>query len=476
MKKSELPFLAASELSKLMKAKEVSPVEATEAYLERIEKVDPKVKAYVTVTSDAALKEARQAESEIANDQWRGPMHGVPYALKDQIWTKDVRTTNGSSILKDFVPEEDATVVVKLREAGAVMLGKLNLSEFAGGGIFKFPYGQPRNPWNLEHTTGGSSSGSGAATAAHLCATSLGEDTGGSIRSPASFCGLVGLRPTWGRVSQHGLFRSTWSMDTIGPISRTVQDCAMTLEAISGYDPMDPYTSGLEVPPYGELLTEEIKGTRVGVVKELVYNQSIEPVVREGVLAAANKLEDLGCNVEEVSIPLLDAGYSYLIQIPLTTTETASLYHHLVRQRLEEFNYDIQVKLLMGSIMPAQYYYKAQRLREVLRGQVLDALTGLDVLIGATDKSPAPKIEPGQMPGSKEKMKESVTAPVFQTVGLALASVPAMSVPCGFTGESQGALPLAFQMGGRPHEEGRMLNVAYAYQQATEWHNRRPPI
>ena len=265
-------------------------------------------------------------------------------------------------------------------------------------------------------------------------------------------------------------------MDTIGPISRTVEDCAMTLEAISGYDPKDSYTSRKEVGTYGELLSGEIKGTRIGIVKELVYDQSIESAVRDGVLNAAKKLEELGCNVEEVSIPLLDAGYSYLIQIPLSTTETASIYHGLVRQQLEKFNYDIQVNLLLGSIMPAHYYYKAQRLRQVLRGQVLDALTGLDILMGTVDKSPAPEIELGKMPGSKEKMKESVMEPVFQTVGFALASVPAMSVPCGFAGNGQGALPLAFQLGGRPFDEGWILNLAYAYEQATDWHNRRPPI
>jgi aspartyl-tRNA(Asn)/glutamyl-tRNA(Gln) amidotransferase subunit A len=476
MKKSELPFLSATELSKLMKAKKVSPVEATEAYLERIDKVNPKVHAYITVTGDIAMKEARQAEKEITRGDWRGPMHGVPYAMKDQIWTKGIRTTNASDVLKDFVPDDDATAVTKLREAGAVMLGKLNLAEFAGGGIFKFPYGQPRNPWNLEHTTGGSSTGSGAATAAYLCATSLGEDTGGSIRSPASFCGLVGLRPTWSRISQHGLFNSAWSMDTIGPISRTVEDCAMTLEAIAGHDPKDPYSSNQPVPAYSKQLNGKIKGTRVGVVKELVYDESIEPVVRKGVLGAAKKLEDLGCDVEEVSVPTLDAGHSYLIQMAFNPAEVSSLYRQHILNQLDDFNYDVQVRLLLGAIWPAQWYYKGQRLREQLRTQVLSAFERYDVLIGATDTCTAPKIVPGKMPGSKEKMKESVRSPVFQTVGFALASVPAMSVPCGFTGDGPGALPLAFQMGGRPFGESTMLNVAYAYEQAMGWYKRRAPI
>ena len=250
MNSNELPFLSATELAELIRTRGVSPVEATEAYLSRIEQVDPSLNAYITVTADRARAEARQAEAEIATGHYRGPLHGVPVAVKDQFCTEGVLTTGGSSILGEYVPDYDATVMARLKEAGAVLLGKLNMSEFAMGDAFHHPYGRPRNPWDLSRNPGTSSSGSGAATAAFLCATSLGEDTAGSIRGPAAFCGLVGIRPTWGLVSRYGMLASTWSMDAAGPISRTVRDCAISLQAIAGYDPNDSYTRDAPVPNF----------------------------------------------------------------------------------------------------------------------------------------------------------------------------------------------------------------------------------
>ena len=279
MNNQEIPFLSATELAGLIQAGEVSPVEATEAYLDRIAAVDGKLNSYITVTGEEALAEARRAEAEIAAGNYRGPMHGIPVAVKDQLNTRGVRTTGGSSILAENVPDEDATAIAKLREAGSVLLGKLNMSEFASGDAFHHPYGRPRNPWDLERNPGTSSSGSGAATAAFLCATSLGEDTGGSIRGPATFCGLVGIRPTWGRVSRYGMQAAAWSMDTAGPISRTVSDCAMTLEAIAGYDAKDPYTAATPVPAYQANLTQDIRGLKVGVVKERVYSGTVDSEV-----------------------------------------------------------------------------------------------------------------------------------------------------------------------------------------------------
>ncbi|MFB3092456.1 MAG: amidase, partial [Dehalococcoidia bacterium] len=229
MEKADLPFLSVVELSRLLEAREVSPVELTEAYLERIEEVNPRLNAYITVASDEAMQRARLAETEIGKGNYIGPLHGIPVAVKDQMWTRGIRTTNASTLLADFVPEEDATAVARLKEAGAILLGKLNMSEFASGGRFRLPYGIPRNPWNTDYEPGSSSSGSGAATAASLCATSLGEDTSGSIRHPSSWSGVVGLRPTWGRVSRYGLFPIIWSMDQAGPMSRSVEDCAITL-------------------------------------------------------------------------------------------------------------------------------------------------------------------------------------------------------------------------------------------------------
>ena len=275
MNKSELPFLTASDLSKLMAAKEVSPVEATEAYLDRIEALDAKYRAYVTVAADVALAAAKRAEQEIAQGNHRGPMHGVPVAAKDQINTQGILTTGGSPVFKDNIPTFDATVIANLKAAGAVLLGKLNMTEFATSGL-SHQFDPPRNPWDLDRSTGGSSSGSGAATAAFLCATALGEDTGGSVRFPASWCGLAGIRPTWGRVSRYGVMPGVRSMDTIGPLGRTVEDCAITLAAIAGHDPNDRLTSNEPVPDYQAALAGGIKGLRVGIVRELVYTDLVE--------------------------------------------------------------------------------------------------------------------------------------------------------------------------------------------------------
>ena len=293
MDKKEIPFLTASQLSKLIEKKEVSPVEATEAYLDRIQEVDVKLNSYITVTGDQALESARRAEKEIATGVNRGPLHGVPMAVKDQFNTVGVLTTGGSSILSDNVPEEDATVITKLKSAGAVLLGKLNMSEFAMAEIYNHPYGTPRNPWDLERNPGTSSSGSGAATAAFLCASSLGEDTGGSIRGPANFSGLVGLRPSYGRVSRHGVLGGSWSMDIVGPISRSVEDAAITIQAIAGYDPNDAYTRNVPVPDYRKALTRDIQGVKMGVILERMDSPTLDPEIREAVAKAISVLGEM---------------------------------------------------------------------------------------------------------------------------------------------------------------------------------------
>ena len=281
MEKQDIPFLSAADLSRLIQTKEVSPVEATEAYLERIEQVDSQLNSYVTVCRDEALEAAREAEGAIARGRYIGPLHGIPVAVKDQFYTKGIRTTAGSNLLQDFVPDYDATVVSGLKNAGAVVLGKLNLSEFALGESFHHPSGTPRNPWDLSRNPGISSSGSGAATAAFLCAASLGEDTGGSTRIPAAWCGLVGLRPTWGLVSRYGVFPVCWSMDTVGPITRTVEDCAITFQAIAGYDPNDPYTRNQPVPDYRQALSSGIEGLKVGLIREKVFTDDVVQEVRD---------------------------------------------------------------------------------------------------------------------------------------------------------------------------------------------------
>jgi aspartyl-tRNA(Asn)/glutamyl-tRNA(Gln) amidotransferase subunit A len=474
MKEMDLTSLSVAELSPLLKEGQVSPVEVTQAYLERIERLDTKLNAYITVTPELALEAARRAEAEIREGRYRGPLHGVPVAVKDQMWTKGVRTTNASTLLEDFVPDEDATVIVRLKEAGVILLGKLNMAEFASGGRFRYPYGIPRNPWNTDHLPGSSSSGSGVAVAAHLCATSLGEDTSGSIRHPSSWSGVVGLRPTWGRVSRHGLFGIIWSMDQAGPMSQTVEDCAMTLQPICGYDPKDPNTRDVPTPDFREALKGDVRGMRVGLVKELTYDPMVTPEVREATMDAVKVLEGLGARVEEVSVPL--APMARIIFYTHMYVEMPGLYYDWVRNRLEEFDYDAQVKFLTGQILPAQYYYKVQQLRQQLRVQVREVLGHYRILMSPTMRVPAPKIEPYKMPTSKEDSTALLTKGPDQTPTVPLSGVPAMSVPCGFTSEEEGGLPIGLHLIGRPFEEHVILNMAYAYEQSTTWHGRRPPI
>ena len=295
MNKSDIPFLTATELSEQIKARAVSPVDAVKSYLDRIEALNPKLNSYITVLADDALKAAQQAEQDIASGRYIGPMHGVPVALKDQFLTKGILTTAGSDILKDFVPQEDATVVTRLREAGSILIGKTNLTEFAITTNHHFPYGMMHNPWDVSKFAGSSSGGSASATAAFLCATSLGEDTGGSVRGPAAACGLAGFRATYGLISRHGLLGACWSKDVIGPISRTVADCAMTLQAIAGHDPKDRYTRKAPVPNYTQALNGDIKGLRVGVVTERVDTDDVNPEIRTAVVNAIEVLAELGC-------------------------------------------------------------------------------------------------------------------------------------------------------------------------------------
>ena len=473
MDRNELPFLSATALAELLRRREVSPVEATVAYLARIEQVDPALNSYITVTADRAMAEARQAEAEIAAGNYRGPLHGVPVAVKDQFCTDGVLTTGGSSILSEYVPDYDATVMSKLKDAGAVLLGKLNMSEFAMGDAFHHPYGRPRNPWDLSRNPGTSSSGSGAATAAFLCATSLGEDTAGSIRGPAAFCGLVGIRPTWGLVSRYGMLASTWSMDAAGPISRTVRDCAATLGAIAGYDPNDRYTSNAPVPDYLDSLDSGIRGLRVGVLSDRVSADGVEPDVRDAVTRAVGQLGELGAEVEEISIPLV--AQSAAISTTLIYVDATAVHRRGLEDYPEKYDHNNRVRLLTGALIPAQAHHKANRLRQMLREQILDALSRVDVLAlpaSSVQATPIPT-EPGLSRNGKEEFLAMLGGRRSYTSPFNVAGVPALSINCGFTSDG---LPVGLQLVGRPYDEPTVFRAAYAYEQATDWHTRRPPV
>ncbi len=470
----DIPFLSLAELAGFIERKEITPVDAVEAYLRRIEHVNPKLNAFITVLKEQALQEAASATSEIANGRYLGPLHGIPVGVKDQIHTRGIRTTDASKLREHFVPEIDATVVANLKKAGAIVLGKLNMTEFAMGDPITSAFGVTHNPWENGRNPGTSSTGSGAATAACLCATSLGEDTGGSVRGPAANCGLTGIRPSWGRVSRFGVDGASWSFDTIGPISRTVEDCAITLSGIAGYDPNDPYTWNVPVPDYRQALTGNIRGMRVGIVKELIdpENSGVTKEVRDSVLAATDTLAELGANVGEVSLPL--TTISGVVMRTLTSTERVSLNPDWLRDRPQDFHHNTRVAFMTGTLIPSQTYYKAQKARTLVRRQVLEAFDDFDVLIQPTNPSP-----PGIMdltPGvrSKEQAANALKDSNFRGL-YSLTGNPALSVCCGFT-DGEKPLPLGLQIAGRPFDESTVLKIAHAYEQSTTWHTRKPPL
>ena len=371
MEKKGIPYLSATELSRLIASREVSPVEATEAYRERIDALDFKFNAYLNVCREGALRAAREAEQAILRGNRLGPMHGIPVAVKDQLWTAGVRTTGGTPIMADFLPTEDATAVANLKSAGAVLLGKTNLTEFALAPSIR--YSHPRNPWDLDMSTGPSSGGSGAATAAYLCSTSLGEDTSGSIRLfPSAWCGVVGLKPSWGRVSRHGIMRGVWSMDAAGPMARTVADAAMTLEAIAGHDPKDSYSWDTPVPNYLDRLDGDIRRVRVGMISELMDSSLVDPEIRAAVAEATSVLRGLGATVEEVSIPM--TRHAFTLSWLYIFAEASVTHKERLRKRARDYGRANRVGLLTGSIVPTQAYHKAQKLRSLLRRQVEGAL------------------------------------------------------------------------------------------------------
>ncbi len=471
MAKESICYLSATELGARIAAGEVSSAEATELYLERIALLDGNYASYITVTAERARSDAQQADAEIAAGNRRGPLHGVPVAVKDQFDTAGIVTTNGSTILAENVPGDDATVMAKLRDAGTVLLGKLNMSEYASGDAFRHPYGRPRNPWDTRRNPGTSSSGSGAATAAFLCATSLGEDTGGSIRGPAAFCGLVGIRPTFGRVSRHGVFGASWSMDTVGPISRTVTDCAHTLAAIAGHDPKDAQTWDVPVPDYAAALDGNVRGLKLGIVVERVHSDANDPEVREAVMAATKVLAGQGAEVRDVSIPLI--VNSSEISYAIISSDAATLNWDIIAtERLRELDHNNQVRLLMGSVIPAKAYQKAMRLREALRRQILATLEDVDALIMPASSAPATPIPESAGLGTKADVIAGFKGRRGFTAPFNLANLPALSINCGFTASG---LPIGLQIAGRAFDETTLFRLAYAYEQATEWGERRPP-
>lgn len=463
--------LPVTELREKIINKEVSPVELVQLYLSRIEKYDKKLNGYITVCGDSALQQAKQAEEQLSKGGDFGPLFGIPYAIKDQVYTDGILTTNGSTIYGDFVPDFDGTVERKLKDAGGILLGKLNMSEFASGDASDHPYGLPKNPWDISRNAGTSSSGSGIAAAADLSAFVLGEDTAGSIRGPAAFCGLAGIRPSFGRVSRHGVFGASWSMDTVGPLSRYVKDSALVLSVIAGYDPNDPYSANIPVPEYASLITTDIKNLKVGLIKERMDPSWGEADVFDRFNTAVNGLRGLGVDVTELSLPNIDS--SAVASATLINIDASYLNQDLIRTQLSEFDYNNQIRLLAGSILPANVHKKINSIRQIVRSEILAALEEVDVLILPTSPIVAPKIPVKKGMDSVKEMVDSFGGRRQFTSPFNLANVPALSVCCGF---SDGGMPVGMQIVSKPFNEQTIFNVAYAYESVTEWHERRPKL
>jgi aspartyl-tRNA(Asn)/glutamyl-tRNA(Gln) amidotransferase subunit A len=447
----------------------LSAVELARAYLDRIDARNDRLGAYVTVTREAALAQAERADRALAAGEDRGALHGIPVAIKDIIDARGVRTTAGSRVLADNVAESDSTLTERLERAGAVLLGKLNLSEFAIGGTIDHPYGTPRNPWNTEHSAGGSSSGSGVAVAAGLCAGALGSDTGGSIRGPAAFCGIVGIRPTYGRVTRHGVAPMCWSMDTVGPMTRTVRDCAIMLAAIAGRDERDTTSSRNPVPDYLASMEDGTNGLRVGLPNEMFEYEALSAETHEAVMRAVTVLEELGASSERMSLPTTE--HSGAVFVASADVDAASFHEPWLKSRPQDYDWSTRIRLESALLTPSTAYIRAQRARARIRHELLEALERYDVLVMPTGPVTAPSLAAstgkpgGYYQGRSDLGRRRYTSPA------ALAGLPALSLPCGF---SSAGLPIGMQIIGRPFDEAGVFRAARAYERATEWRTIAP--
>jgi aspartyl-tRNA(Asn)/glutamyl-tRNA(Gln) amidotransferase subunit A len=454
--------LSMKEAATLLRRKAVSPVELTQACLTRIERLNPVLNAFITITGEQALRQAGKAEAEIARGDWRGPLHGVPVALKDLFDTEGIRTTAASGIFKDRVPTADAEVVRRLNAAGAVLLGKLNMHEFAYGGTSTASYfGPVHNPWKLEYTSGGSSGGSGAAVAAELCYGALGSDTGGSIRQPAAYCGIAGLKPTYGRVSTQGVIPLAWSLDHVGPMCRAVADLAAMLQAIAGYDSQDTNSMNVPVPDYSQAARMKVSALRLGIPRAIFY-EKLDPEVEAAVNNAIEVLRKLTASVQDVQLPAYQT-------LPITAAEAYAFHSSYLAKTPELYQPTTRQRLEGGAKVTAEAYIHARRELDRLRRSVREVFSGVDLLI--TPTTPIPAVTIAESANLEAPPPGGVQLSLRNTQPFDIYGLPAISVPCGFTGSG---LPIGLQISGAHFGEQTVLALAHAYEEATDWHTRRP--
>ena len=470
MATEELCFLPAAELGSLLRQKKLSPVELVEAHLQRTEALEPTLNSFITLLPEEARAEDRRAEEAIQKGDYRGPLHGIPFAVKDVIDTAGIRTTLGCALYDRRLPQEDSTTVTRLREAGAILMGKLNLHTLELGPTGENEtYGDMHNPWDVTRHTGGSSGGSASAAAAGECTLTLGTDTGGSIRMPAGLCGVVGLKTTFGRLSLHGLMGLSPTMDHYGPMVRTVEDCALMLRVIAGHDPKDPRSSKVPVPDYKKALTGKVAGLRIGFVKEF-FEIPVDPEVKQAVQAALKLLEELGATVVEVSWPMFH--YAFAISTAILAADTAGSLRQLVLEHGPEIDTTIRSRIESGLFIPVARYLQAQRARALLDQQSYDLLKQVDILAGPTLPVTAPNIGQREVQVGDTTMPTGLALPQY-TRAYNLNGLPAISLPCGF---STSGLPIGLQLAGRAFDEETVLRVAHAYEQATPWHKQHPSL
>ncbi|HEX9263108.1 MAG TPA: Asp-tRNA(Asn)/Glu-tRNA(Gln) amidotransferase subunit GatA [Candidatus Binatia bacterium] len=483
-----LAQLTLHEASDKLRKREISSVELTEAVFQRIADTDDKIRAYLILARDAALERAKRADVKLKRGTDPAPLLGIPIALKDNFLTHGLRTTCASKILGDFIPPYDATTVEKVLAAGAVITGKTNLDEFAmGSSAENSAFFPTRNPWNLERIPGGSSGGAAAAVAADECIAALGTDTGGSIRQPAACCGIVGLKPTYGRVSRYGIIAFASSMDQVGPMTKDVRDSALLLEAIAGRDPGDSTSADLTVPRYSEMLTGEIKGLRLGIPKEY-FVSGMQPEVEQAVRGAIGELEKHGTIIEEISLPHTE--YAVAVYYIVATAEASSnlarydgmrygrraaakdLTETYMISRDEGFGAEVKRRIMLGTYALSAgyydaYYLKAQRVRTLIKRDFDAAFQRCDVILTPTAPTTAFKL------GEKTQDPLQMYLSDIYTISVNLAGLPALSLPCGFDDDG---MPIGMQIIGKPFDEAIILRVAHAYEQSTEWHKKKPRI
>lgn len=471
MAHSELLNLTIMQAASKLERRELSPVELTEATLLRIGAVNKQLNAYITVCDQQARDAAQAVERLIGAGYYLGPLHGIPIALKDNIYTRGIRTTAGAKILSEFVPDEDATVTARLKRAGAIIVGKTNMHEFAWGGTTDNPhYGTCRNPWNPERFPAGSSGGSGAAVAARTCLGALGTDTGGSIRLPSAVNGIVGIRPTIGRVSNYNVVPLAWTMDTVSPMTRTVEDCLAMFEVIAGYDPLDQHSAQAPLSDYRAEMRRGMRGLRVGLIRDYSLTH-VQKAVGDAVRGALKTMERLGAQIEEISMPSIHGNIS--AQLTIESCEPSTYHQEWLRTRPQDYGEDVRILLEMGEMYLATHYLQAQRYRSVLRKEFLAGFGNVDVFLTPTLPFTATPCGATEVV-IENNQKEDMLSAIMQFTGVpSLAGLPALSLPVGFDPDG---MPVGMQIIGRPFDEGMLFRIGHAYQGETDWHTRAPKL